>query len=371
MPNQGGWTGGRGPWSQGPQGSGSPTPDLEELLRRGQDRIRRIFPRRLGSGGLWLIALAVFVLWLLSGFYVVRPGERGVETRFGRFTQETKQGLNYHLPFPIESVRTPNVDFVNRVEVGFRSVSEAGRGQRQQDAPEESLMLTGDENIVDVDFGVLWNLKSAPDFLFNVKDPEQTVKAVAESAMREVVGQGRIDQLQTEERAGTQEKVRALIQHTLDSYGAGINVVQVQMQKVDPPEQVIESFRDVQAARADKERAINEALAYRNKVVPEARGKAEQIRQEAQAYREQMVAQAQGEAQRFTAILGQYQQAKTVTRERMFLETMERVLGRVDKVVIDDKSASGVVPYLPLEALKRPGSAVPRLEGQADGEVGP
>jgi membrane protease subunit HflK len=369
MPNQGGWTGGRGPWSQGPQGGGSSTPDLEDLLRRGQDRFRRILPRRLGSGGFGLIILAAVALWLLSGFYVVRPGERGVETRFGRFTQETKQGLNYHLPYPIESVRTPNVDFVNRVEVGFHSASESGREQRQQDVPEESLMLTGDENIVDVDFGVLWNIKSAPDFLFNVKDPEQTVKAVAESAMREIVGQSRIDQLQTEERTDTQDKVRDLIERTLDSYGAGINIVQVQMQKVDPPEQVIESFRDVQAARADKERAINEALAYRNKVVPEARGKAEQIRQEAQAYREQTVAQAQGEAQRFTAVLAQYQQAKTVTRERMYLETMERVLGRIDKVVIDEKSTSGVVPYLPLDALKAPKGTV-QQGGELTGEGG-
>jgi membrane protease subunit HflK len=328
------------------------------LLRRGQDRFRRILPRRLGSGGFGLIALTAFALWLLSGLYVVSPGERGVETRFGRFTQETKQGLNYHLPYPIESVRTPNVDFVNRVEVGFHSVSEGGRTQQQQDVPEESLMLTGDENIVDVDFGVLWNIKSAPNFLFNVKEPEQTVKAVAESAMREIVGKSRIDQLQTEERTDTQDKAKNLIQHTLDSYGSGINIVQVQMQKVDPPEQVIESFRDVQAARADKERAINEALAYRNKVVPEARGKSEQIRQSAQAYREQVVAQAQGEAQRFTAILAQYQQAKTVTRERMYLETMERVLGRIDKVVIDDKSTSGVVPYLPLDALKTPKGTV-------------
>lgn len=356
MPNQGGWQGGRGPWGQGPQGGGPSAPDLEELLRRGQDRFRRVMPKRLGSGGFGLIALVVLALWLLSGFYLVRPGERGVETRFGRFTQETMQGLNYHLPFPIEAVRTPNVDFVNRVEVGFHSISEPGRGQRLQDVPEESLMLTGDENIVDVDFGVLWNLKSAPDFLFNVKEPEQTVKAVAESAMREIVGQSRIDQLQTEERADTQNKVQGLIQGTLDSYGAGINIVQVQMQKVDPPEQVIESFRDVQAARADMERSINDARGYRNDKVPKARGKAEQIKQEAEAYREQMVARAQGEAQRFTAILGRYQQAKTVTRERMYLETMEKVLGRVDKVLIDDKSTSGVVPYLPLDVLKPPNS---------------
>ncbi len=359
--NGGGWQSGRGPWGQGSSGGGAP--DLEDLFKRGQDRFRRVLPRRLGNGGYSFIALAVVGLWLASGIYIVSPGERGVETRFGRFTTETDTGLNYHLPYPIESVRTPNVKFLNNVEVGFRATSEGARPERQQDVAEESLMLTGDENIVDVDFNVLWNIKSAPDYLFNVKEPEQAVRAVAESAMREFVGRSRIDTLQTEGRVDAQVTVRKLIQDTLDGYHSGVNVVQVQLQKVDPPEQVIEAFRDVQRAVADKESAISVAAGYQNKVVPEARGQAVRITQEAEAYKEQTVAQAKGDAQRFTSVYDEYKNAKSVTRERMYLETMEKVLGRTQKIIVD-KSSTGVVPYLPLPEIGRSNSGVTKEDGQ-------
>lgn len=366
----GGWQGGgnRGPWSQGPSG-GQPQPDLEDLLKRGQDRFRRVMPGKFGGGGIAILILIALVGWLMSGFYQVPEGGRGVEMRFGALSDITTRGLNYHWPYPIETVKVINVDQVQKVDVGFEEISGAGGNSTVRDAPAESLMLTGDENIVDVDFNVFWNIKNAADYVFNVKDPDQAIKAVAESAMREVVGRNLststsdeettgaslIELLQTERRKATQDEVLRLIQEALDNYGAGINITQVQLQKVDPPAEVIEAFRDVQAARADKERITNEARAYANKVVPEARGDAARIRKEADGYREQTIAQAQGEAQRFLSVYEQYRNAKDVTRRRMYLETMERVLGSSNKVILDPQAAgSGVVPYLPLQELKVP-----------------
>ncbi len=364
----GGWQGGgnRGPWSQGPSG-GSQQPDLEDLLKRGGDRFRRAMPGKFGSGGIGILILIALVGWLMSGFYQVAEGERGVEMRFGAFSDLTARGLNYHWPYPIETVKVVNVDQVQKVDVGFEEINDIGRNTIVRDQPAESLMLTGDENIVDVDFNVFWNIKNAPDYVFNVKEPDLAIKAVAESAMREVVGRNLsveikedgtsgaslIELLQTEKRNATQDEVERLIQEALDNYGAGINITQVQLQKVDPPAEVIEAFRDVQAARADKERITNEARAYANKVVPEARGDAEQIRKQADGYREQTIAQATGEAQRFLSVYEQYRNAKDVTRRRMYLETMEKVFGKANKVILDPKAAgSGVVPYLPLNELK-------------------
>ncbi len=368
----GGWQGGgnRGPWSQGPSGGGNQPPDLEELFKRGQDRFRKALPGKLNSGGLGIIALIVLLVWLFTGIYVVNPGERGVVTRFGKFTVETNEGFNYHWPYPIESVRKVSVTFIRTTTVGYRDASDTQRAPGARDVPEESLMLTGDENILDVGFAVLWKVKSGPDFLFNVKAPEQTIKAMAESAMREVVGRSLtrdpnapagvtvaslIEQLQTERRMQTQNEVQRLIQEALDSYSAGVEITQVQLQEVEPPTQVIEAFRDVQSARADKDRLSNEARKYANKVVPEARGEAQRIRKDAEAYRDQTVAQANGEAQRFVAIYDQYKVAKDVTQRRMFLETMERVLARSPKFIIEGEGGSGILPYLPLNELsKRP-----------------
>ena len=220
-------------------------------------------------------------------------------------------------------------------------------------------MLTGDENIVDVVFVVFWKIKDAPDFLFNIQNPEGTVRDVAESAMREVVGQSDIEPILTEARAKTEAEVLALMQKTLNSYGAGIQVAQVQLQKVDPPDEVIEAFRDVQAAKADQERVQNEAQAYANRIVPEAKGDAERILQAAQGYRDQVVAIAKGDAGRFTSVYDQYKLAPDVTRKRMYLETMERVLGDADKVIVDGKAGSGVVPYLPLQEFGKKQQTVP------------
>ena len=360
--NQGGgpWGSGgggsKGPWGSGPQSSGPTPPDLEELLRRSQDKLKTVLPGgNLGSKGFALIALAALAIWGFSGFFQVAPDELGVVMRFGKYVRDAKPGLNYHLPYPVESVLTPKVTRVNRIDIGMRLVEDIRRGTTMRDVPEESLMLTGDENIVDVDFSVLWRIDPKPEsvgkFLFNIQNPEGTVKAVAESAMREVVGRSNIQPILTGARQNIETGVQDLMQSVLDKYGAGIQITQVQLQKVDPPSQVIDAFRDVQAARADLERAQNEAQTYANKVVPEARGRASQITQNAEAYREQTVAEAKGATSRFLQVYDEYKKAPDVTRQRMYLETMERLFGGTDKIIMD--SGGGVVPYLPLDQLSR------------------
>jgi modulator of FtsH protease HflK len=360
--NQGGgpWGsggGGKGPWGSGPQPSGPTPPDLEEFLRRSQDRLRSVLPGgSLGGKGLALILLAALAIWGFSGFFRVDPDELGVVLRFGKYVREVQPGLNYHLPYPIETVLTPKALRVNKIDVGMRVVEDLRRGSTIRDVPEESLMLTGDENIVDVDFSVLWRIKpnGVGDYLFNIQQPEGTVKAVAESAMREVIGRSNIQPILTGARQNIEQGVHDLMQQVLDSYGAGVQIMQVQLQKVDPPTQVIDAFRDVQAARADLERVQNEAQTYANRVVPEARGRAAQINQSAEAYREQAVAEAKGATARFLKVYDEYKKAPDVTRQRLYLETMERLFGGTDKIILDSgASGSGVVPYLPLDQLLR------------------
>ncbi len=394
--NQGGggnWQGGNGsgPWDRGPRGGGGGNgggrgsgggggggqqPDLEELLRRGQDRFKNAFPPGGKGGGLGPVVPAILALvliggYLLSGFYTVEPDEQGVVTRFGKFAGITRPGLNYHLPWPVESVVTPKVLQQRSVDVGFMQL---GAGRRN-DVPSESLMLTGDENIVDVDFTVFWliNSESAEDFLFNVQNPEATVKAVGESTMREVVGRTNLEDILTQSRAQVQQEVKELMQGTLDKYGAGVTVTEIQLQTVDPPSAVIEAFRDVQAARQDLERLRNEAEAYANQIIPEARGRSEQIRQQSEAYKQRVVAEAQGEAARFISIYDEYRLAPDVTRRRIFLETMESVMADMNKVIIDgDNGGPGVLPYLPLQELRnRPtGSSQSRSNTQSNGQLG-
>ena len=360
--NQGGgpWGSGgsKGPWGSGPQSSGPKPPDLEDFLRRTQDKLRSVLPGgNMGGRGFALIALGAIVLWGLSGFFRVEPAEIGVVLRFGKEVRQVQPGLNYHLPYPVETVLTPKALQVRKIDVGMRIVDDVRRGSTLRDVPEESLMLTGDENIVDVDFSVLWRIKPSGvgEYLFNIQAPEGTVKAVAESAMREVIGRSDIQPILTGARQGIELAVQELMQKTLDTYSSGVLVQQVQMQKVDPPQQVIDSFRDVQAARADLERAQNEAQTYANRVVPEARGRAAQILQNADAYKSQTVAEAIGQTSRFIKIYDEYKKAPEVTRKRMYLETMERVLGGTDKIILDStgQSGSGVVPYLPLNELRR------------------
>src|ERR1700690_3128027 len=311
--NQGGggggpWgSGGKGPWGSGPQSSGPTPPNLEEILRRGQDNLRRVLPGgNLGGKGFALLGLAAIALWGFSGFFRVEPDELGVVLRFGQDVREVQPGLNYHLPYPIETVLTPKALRVNKIDIGMRQV-EDGRRSASREVPEESLMLTGDENIVDVNFSVLWKVKptGVGEYLFNIQNPEGTGKAVAESAMREIIGRSEIQPILTGARQSTEAAVLELMQKTLDAYHSDIQVTQAQMQKVDPPAQVIDSFRDVQAARADAERAQNEAQTYANRVIPEARGRASQILQAAEAYREQTVAEAKGQTSRYVSIYDQ------------------------------------------------------------------
>ncbi|MGB6947644.1 MAG: FtsH protease activity modulator HflK [Methyloceanibacter sp.] len=364
----GGWKGGPsgGPWGPRPGGPNQ-QPDLEEFLRRGQDRIRQALPGGRMGGPLG-IALALVLMAVVGffGFTVrVNPEELGVVLRFGEFVRLLPPGLNFRWPYPIEAVDLPKVTRVNRIEIGMRGSAENREtAAAVRDVPEESLMLTGDENIVDVDFVVFWRISDAPNFLFNIQDPEATVKDVAESSMREIVGQNDIEPILTEARAKTEAEVQQLMQKVLDSYAAGVQIIQVQLQKVDPPAQVIDAFRDVQAARADQERLQNEADAYANRIIPEAKGEAERILQAAQGYRDKVVAESQGEADRFIKIYEQYKLAPDVTRQRMYLETMERVLADSEKVIVDEKAGSGVVPYLPLSEFTKKRTPAPAPEGQ-------
>jgi len=356
--NGGPGNGGRGPWGNGP--SGSQPPDLEELLKKSQEKLRSLMPGGFGRGSVLIAVLIVGVVWALSGVYVVQPDQQGVVLRFGEVVNRTTSGINYHLPWPIETVETPSVTRENQISIGFVPAAD-GSNQIQQ-VPEESLMLTGDENIVDINFTVFWVIKDAADYLFNVENPgnpnalikEATIKAVSESAMREVAGRNVIDTVLTENREMIQDDVRILAQQVLDSYGAGVTITRVQMAKADPPAQVIDAYRDVQAARTDQDRMRNEAEAYANRIVPEARGAAARITEQAEAYKQQVVAEADGEAQRFVLILNEYQNAPGVTRQRIYLETMQQVFGGMNKVILDTEN--GVAPYFPLPAITQ-GSA--------------
>ncbi|MBT3170130.1 MAG: FtsH protease activity modulator HflK [Rhodospirillaceae bacterium] len=351
----GGPRGGGGGGPRGGGGGGGPqTPDLEEVLRRGQDRMRTWMPSLRGPRGIIILVLVAIGIWLLTGFYRVEPDEQGVVLRFGEWTKTTQPGLNYHLPGPIETVMLPKVTKVNRVEIGYLT-GVNNRGNIEQRAnPTESLMLTGDENIIDVQFTVFWVIADAGKFLFNIRSPERTVKDASEAAMREVIGNTDLNSALSEGRSGLASQTQALVQNILDSYDSGILITQVEPQKIDPPEAVIAAFRDVQAARADEDRAKNEAEAYRNDIIPRARGEAERILQEAEAYEQEVVARSTGEAQRFLLVFNEYRQAKKVTRQRIYLETMEKILGGTNKILIDSTGGGqGVVPYLPLPELNK------------------
>jgi membrane protease subunit HflK len=351
----GGNGGGQGPW--GGRGGGGPSmpepPDLEELLRRGQDRFRRALPGGFGGGRVvGLAVLAGIALWFASGFYRVQPGELGVELLFGKYLRLTTPGLNYWLPRPIGQVLTPNVDRTNQINVGFRGTGDTGGSGAVRDVPQESLMLTGDQNIIDIDFVVQWRIKNASDFLFNIREPEPTIKIAAESAMREIVGQTTLEDALTVKRQEVDARMRDLLQSILDEYGAGIQIADVKLQKVDPPAQVIDAFNDVQRARQDKERKQNEATAYANDILPRAKGEAQRMVQDATAYKEKLIREAEGEANRFLSVYNAYLEDKDVTRKRLFLERMQQVFKDSEKVIID-KGGAGVVPYLPLPELRR------------------
>ncbi len=348
-----------GPWGNRPSSGGGgndggdlpPGPDLDELLRRFHGKFKDTLKMGKYDGGksVILAAIVLFLLWLSSGIYFVHADEQGVVMRFGKYVRTTAPGLNYHLPYPVETVETPRVTAINHVEIGYRSGSL--RTKTEAAINEESLMLTGDENIVDIDFEVQWKINKAPDFLFNVRSPEETVKAVSESAMREVIGKSQIASVLAEGKLQVEIDTRKLIQDTLNQYKAGIEVVAVNLLLADPPAQVIDAFRDVQTARADLETSRNQAEAYRNDILPKAQGQAQQITLEAEGYKQQVIAEAQGQASRFSAIYKEYKESKDVTKKRMYLETMEEILQGMNKIIID-KNGGGVLPYLPLPELK-------------------
>jgi membrane protease subunit HflK len=356
--NQGG---GGGPWGSGGGGSpwgrgggGMQPPDLEDLIRKGQDRFKKMMPGGAASPrAVALVVLAAIIVWGVTGFYRVNPDEQGVALVFGRWVETTQPGLQWNWPAPIGSVERPQVTRQNRVEVGFRTGLVPGRGDSKRDIPAESLMLTGDENIIDIQSVVYWVIKDAGQFLFNIRNPEAAVKSASEAAMREIMGKTAFEFARTQGRGKIQEDSKKLIQQILDMYGSGILITQVEIQKVDPPAKVIDAFRDVQAARADKERAVNEAQAYFNEQTQRAEGEAERLVREAEAFKEARIAESAGASQRFLAVYEQYKSAKDVTMRRMYLETMEDILSGMDKVIIDPSGtgSGGVVPYLPLQEL--------------------
>lgn len=362
--------GDRNPWASGPRGGGAgggrgggQPPDFEDLVRKSQDRLKQVLPGgRPGRGLILLGVLLLLVLWGSTAIYRVNANEQGVVLRFGEWVYSTPPGLHVHLPWPIETALTPAVTDVNRTDVGFQAGTPI-RGTRPPQLLEESLMLTGDENIVDIAFTVFWRINDAGQYLFNIESPQEiTVKAVAESVMREIIGKTPIQSALTEGRNEIEQEARGLIQSVLDNYEAGIEVTGVKLEKVDPPAQVIDAFRDVQAAEADRERFRNQAESYANSIIPEARGEANRMIQEAEAYKEQEIARARGEAARFESVFEEYQQARDVTRKRIYVETMEHVLTNRDKIIIDEGAGSGVLPYLPLPEIQR------RQQGQGGGQ---
>ena len=345
------------PWgSQGGGNGRGQGPDMDNVIRDLQNKFKGFIPGSFfGKLGPLVIIIALVLIWLASGFYRVLPDEQGVVLQFGKYIKTTQHGLNYHIPYPIERVLTPKVTKVNRVEIGYRQ-SPDNRTTQIRDVPEESLMLTGDENIIDIDFSVFWIINDAGKFLFNVQVPELTIKSAAETSMREVIGQSKIQSIFTEGRTEIEDKTRVLIQSILDDYETGVTITQVQTQKADPPGEVIDSFRDVQAARADLERQRNEAEAYANDIIPRARGEAEQILQSAEGYKQKVIADSEGKAARFLSIQSEYAKAPVVTKQRIFYETMESVFGDMDKIIIYNDSGQGVLPYLPLPEISKKAS---------------
>ncbi|MGO9743828.1 MAG: FtsH protease activity modulator HflK [Roseiarcus sp.] len=339
---------GQGPWGQGPQGSGGPPGDLEEAIRRLQNGLKNLTP---GGGALRggrafaFLALLAVIAWLAFGtFYSVQPNEVGLNLVFGRYTGKTGPGLNMNWPWPIgEVIHVPVAD-QQITEVGYR-------GEAHVESLAESQMLTGDENIVNVHFRVNWRIDPAhpEDYVFNVLNPRDTVKAVAESIMREVVGKTTIDGILTSDRKSIEPDAQQRMQNVLDSYHIGVLVEQVQLQSVDAPAEVISAYRDVTAAQQDQQRAVNDSQTYANKVEPEAEGQAARIVAEAKAYKAQAVLDATGQTARYTQVYDQYKKAPGVTRERIYLETMERVLGPMPKTILDAAGAGAPVPYIAIE----------------------
>lgn len=335
------------------QGPNQQEPDIDEWLRKSQEKLRQAFPNPRGNPSRFysLIVVALIGLWLASGFYQVSTNQVGVVLRFGEVVRTEQPGLRYHLPEPIEMVLLPDVTSTHQIKIGF---SDRNSSEASGIAADEARMLTGDENLVDIGFSVFWRVADAEDYLFNIRNPELTVKLASESAIREVVGRMQIQPILTEKRSQIEDDTKNLIQAMLDEYKAGIIITQVQLLNVSPPQPVVDAFNDVQRARADGERLRNEAEAYRNDILPRARGEAQKMIQEAEGYREQAISLAKGDAARFESVLKAYEQAREVTATRLYYEAMENVLSGSNKLIIDPSvGKGGTVPYLPLQDFLR------------------
>jgi membrane protease subunit HflK len=371
--NQGGpWGGGgKSPWGRGTGpsggGGGNRPPDFEEMLRRGQDRMKSVLPGGVGSWrGLALVVAAIIAIWLATGFYVVNPGQVGVNMVFGAFWRQTEPGWYWNAPWPIGYVIKPDVAQRKRTEIGFNSVG----GDADREVPEESLMLTGDENIVDVRVIVLWRIEDVRKYLFEIDQPETSVKNAAEAALREIVGQSKFQETTTEKRGEIEARAKELSQKILDTYNSGIRIEELSMQKVDAPQEVRDAFLDVQRAKADRVSSVNQAQAYVNKILQDAQGQAVQIVKQAEAYKAQKIALAQGDAQRFLSVYEQYKVNPSITERRLYLDTMSEVFGNMNKVLVDPStSGSGVIPYLPLDQLVPKGT--PRISSAPQQSVPP
>ena len=349
---------GQDPWGNGGNSGKKEEPkgpnkrneqDIDELLKKAQQMFGGAggkFNGGLGGIGGGVILLVILVVWLLSGIYIVDTAERGVVTRFGAFVEITGPGPHWHMPYPIENVRKVNVDRIRTAEIGYRSDAQNRAGS----VLAESLMLTRDENIVDVRIAIQYRVQNAADYLFNVNDPDESLRAAAESAIREIVGKNSMDFVLTQGRNEVVALVRELTQSNLDTYQAGLLITSVNLQDAQPPEQVQAAFADVVKAREDRERLINEAEAYSNKILPEARGQAARIVEEAQAYRDQVVARAEGQASRFDSVVAEYKKSPQVMRERLYLETMSSVLSNTSKVLLGAEGGNNLM-YLPLDKM--------------------
>ena len=341
------------PWAnrKRPAGTG---PDLDQIVRNLQRKLAGLFGGRGGSGGssfgVGLILIVAVALWLLSGFYIVQQGERGVVLRFGALHEATEAGLHWHLPYPLETVEKVNVEKVSTIEIGYRSNPRAGGGRSK--VPREALMITGDENIIDIEFAVQYRIKDAGNYLFNVREPEVTIAQATESAVREIVGKSTLDFALTEGRDRVAREARGLLQTILDRYETGIDVITVETQKAQPPDEVKPAFDDAVKAREDEQRLKNEAEAYANDVIPRARGAAARLLEEAEAYKASTMARAEGDARRFSQIAKEYAKAPAVTRERLYIEAMEQMLSNTTKIYIDQKSGNNLL-YLPIDKLRQ------------------
>jgi membrane protease subunit HflK len=329
-------------------------PDLDKVVE-GFRRMRGRMPR------LWLLIIIAALVWLASGIFIVGPREAGVVKRFGAFARTVDPGPHYHLPFPIETVVKPEITKVQRIEIGFQTMSSPGASAQYRPIPDESLMLTGDENIVDVQFSVQFKILDPEDYLFNLVDPIKTIRDASEAAMREVVGRNKIDEVLTGGKLTIQNDTAELLQRILDSYKSGLRVEVVQLQEVHPPQEVRAAFRDVASAREDQNRFINEAEGYANDILPRSKGEAEALIRGAEAYREEKIQRAMGDASRFSSVLTEYDKAKEVTRQRLYLETMETVLSKARKFVMPS-DGPGALPLLPLDGFNQAAEGTPSKE---------